>query len=139
MRWTKKRHRMATTQMNVRINEDIKAAGDAALASIGLTPSGMVQAIWSYAARNRHNKKALRELAQFAKEDPKAEAKKQRSEAERKHDLVMKGPQIYLDMLDRMGIENPGQAHMPSDDELLYQAYLDKMAERGSPDECNTC
>lgn len=46
---------MATTQaqMNVRISEDRKAAGDAVLAKSGLSPSHAVRSLWDYLATRK--------------------------------------------------------------------------------------
>ena len=41
---------MATVQMNVRIDERLKAAGDSALARAGLTASEAVRDLWRYLA-----------------------------------------------------------------------------------------
>ena len=40
---------MAAVQMNVRINEDVKARGDEVFARAGFTPSQVVRAVWEYA------------------------------------------------------------------------------------------
>ena len=41
---------MAMTQMNTRIDEDVKRRGDAVFASMGLTPSDVVRAVWEFAS-----------------------------------------------------------------------------------------
>lgn len=41
---------MATVQMSIRIDEKLKAQGDAVFARYGFTPSQAVQAIWAYVA-----------------------------------------------------------------------------------------
>ena len=41
---------MANTQMNIRIDELLKARGDAAFANLGMTPTDVVRAVWEYAA-----------------------------------------------------------------------------------------
>ena len=41
---------MANTQMNIRIDEFLKARGDAAFANMGMTPTDVVRAVWEYAA-----------------------------------------------------------------------------------------
>ena len=40
---------MAAVQMNVRIDEDVKARGDEVFARAGFTPSQVVRAVWEYA------------------------------------------------------------------------------------------
>lgn len=49
-------------QMNTRIDDHIKSAGDAAFAEAGYTPSQVVRAVWGYAERNRGNTAAIGEL-----------------------------------------------------------------------------
>ena len=41
----------ASSQLNVRIDSDLKRAGDAVFTSIGLSPSQAVRALWELAAR----------------------------------------------------------------------------------------
>lgn len=52
---------MATTlldrrsvQMNVRLDSQLKEAGDAVLASLGMTPSQAVRELWQYLTENGH-------------------------------------------------------------------------------------
>ena len=40
-----------TVQINVRLEQPLKQAGNAALASIGLSPSAAIRALWEKAAR----------------------------------------------------------------------------------------
>ena len=51
---------MDAVQMNVRIDRELKREGDAALATIGYTPSQAVRALWENAVRLRRNPDALR-------------------------------------------------------------------------------
>ena len=118
---------MTTTQFNVRIDANTKTLGDEAFSSINYTPSRIVQEVWGFAARNRRSKKALRQLVDLVA----APAEEPASERERKARLIEDGPGILLRMLAENGVENPESIVLPSDEDLLYQAYLDKMAERG--------
>lgn len=43
---------MGMTQMNTRIDEAAKSRGDAVFASMGLTPSDVVRAVWEYACEH---------------------------------------------------------------------------------------
>ena len=40
------------TQMNVRIDEELKRSGDAVFMEAGLTPSEVVRSVWEYAAQH---------------------------------------------------------------------------------------
>ena len=51
---------MDAVQMNVRIDRELKREGDAALATVGYTPSQAVRALWENAVRLRRNPDALR-------------------------------------------------------------------------------
>ena len=118
---------MASMQMNVRIDKEDKLAGDEAFESIGYTPSKIVQAVWSYGARNRNNRKRLRALTKLLEETESAE----KEEAQKsKYEWPLSGPQLYLDFLAEMGITDPKPLDI-DDDELLWQAYLDRAEEKG--------
>ena len=119
---------MAATQMNIRIDEDVKKAGDAALASVNYSPSLMVQTVWDYAARNRHNKKALQRLVQVVED---SEGKSPQAEKTRKLKQLHSGLEMRKLLLEQMGIEGVPRPCDLTDEDLLYQAHLDKMAERG--------
>ena len=120
---------MGTTQMNVRLDAGEKAAGDAAWESIGYTPSRIVQETWSFAARNRYNKHALRKFAKHLGES----GNQLSSEQEDRLKWHALAPGIYETMLAEMGIEGIPEPLGITDGELLYEAYLDKMAEKGMP------
>lgn len=44
---------MATTQMNVRLETDLKQSGDKVLSDRGISPSAAVRSLWEYLDRNR--------------------------------------------------------------------------------------
>lgn len=48
-------------QMNVRLDHQLKEAGDAVLASLGMTPSQAVRELWQYLAENGHMPVAQRD------------------------------------------------------------------------------
>lgn len=43
-----------SVQMNVRLDSQLKEAGDAVLASLGMTPSQAVRELWQYLTENGH-------------------------------------------------------------------------------------
>lgn len=118
---------MPTTQFNVRIDEIEKNVGDEAFASIDYSPSQVVQEVWGYAARNRQNKRALRKLVSLVNQQEESKL----SEHEERLKWHESASHLYTDMLKEMGIESLPEPLDMTDDELLYQAYLDKMEERG--------
>jgi RHH-type rel operon transcriptional repressor/antitoxin RelB len=51
---------MALTQMNVRIDADLKTVGDHVFEQIGLTPTQVVRRVWEYAAAHRDSPAVVR-------------------------------------------------------------------------------
>lgn len=56
----KTKHKSAQSQVNARIDADLKATGDAALAAAGLTPTQAVRMLWSLAVRYQGEPEKLR-------------------------------------------------------------------------------
>lgn len=73
---------MAAVQMNTRIDEALKAEGDAAFAELGYSPSEAVRLVWGFAARNRHNRRKMAEMVQQLK-DPREAGAEQKVEEQR--------------------------------------------------------
>lgn len=119
---------MATAQINARIDADVKARGDQALSSIGYSPTRIIRAVWEFAGRNANNRKTLREWVESLESE---EAKAQR-DAEQKawEEKLAEGPRIIERAYREMGIEHPRPLDI-SDEELLYEAHMEKMIERG--------
>ena len=63
-----------SAQMNVRIDRQLKEAGDAVLASLGMTPSQAVRELWQYLTENGHMPIAKRNNDEVLPDDmwPKA-------------------------------------------------------------------
>lgn len=76
----KVRHKPAQSQVNARIDADLKATGDAALAAAGLTPTQAVRMLWSLAVRYQGEPEKLR-----AALDPDATEPTPDELAERQH------------------------------------------------------
>ena len=114
---------MPTSQMNVRIDDDVRIKGNAAFESIGWTPSQAAREFWSYAARNRQNHEELQKMRQLLENDnPEAE---QPSWTEEGANIVSKG-------LAKLGIAV--SACKPSElpyEELREQALYDRLQEKG--------
>lgn len=53
---------MPTTQMNVRIDQALKNAGDAAFKAAGYTPTQIVRDVWRFAEARRHDVEGIRAL-----------------------------------------------------------------------------
>lgn len=65
---------MATVQMNVRIDEDLKEAGDKALKELGVSATDAVRALWAYVA----DRKAMPDLTTRADEAALEEERRRR-------------------------------------------------------------
>ena len=70
---------MESVQMNVRIDREMKASGDAAFAEAGFTPSEAVRVFWDFARRNR---RTLREFMDSLREPE--EVRREREELARR-------------------------------------------------------
>ena len=115
---------MAMTQMNVRIDEQLRIEGNAALESIGISPAQMVRAVWSYAARNKNNPLKLKYDLNFL------EDKTPSDEVQRKLDLLAEGQKIVADFYKEVGI-TPGEIDPLPYDELKELAYRERWESRG--------
>ena len=114
------------TQMNVRIDDELKTRGDAALARIGYGPSAAVRQLWTRAA-GCEDDAALAELGAFlsgtATED---DAHAQRIAA------FEHGRCSIAGMLEELGAANAGHGGPSTpDEELLEQALLEQLDMRG--------
>lgn len=116
---------MAMTQMNVRIDEQLRLEGNAAFESIGLSPAHVVRAMWAFAARNKNNPLKLKHDLKFLEED-----KPLSEEVQRKLDLIAEGQKIVQDFYREMGITPSGTDDTPYE-VLKEQAYLEHWREKG--------
>lgn len=106
----------ATTQMNIRIPQGLKKAGDEALAQIGLTPTLAVRALWEKAAQRGEN---LQEIVQLLTPTKTSEPEST---------TLQDGWSITQRFLAQYG--QASQA-TPTDDELLEDYWLERLEERG--------
>ena len=121
---------MATSQMNVRIDGAIKSAGDAVFESIGYTPTRVVRILWEYAARCQANPEEVQELLKTAERSLTPSAEDERM---RKAKLAERGPHVFEDFLEQMGVREP---HAFAEDELSpaearEQAFVERALQKG--------
>lgn len=112
---------MSMTQMNVRIDADLKKAGDEALASIGLTPSETVRMVWQVAAERKDGLQKLKEMVPSTR-------------AVEAVDTRENGFKAMRHTVDRFMADRGYNVTTPveiSDDELLEEALVERMQERG--------
>lgn len=115
------------TQINARIDVDVKVAGDAAFANAGYTPTQAIRAFWGFAAKNVHNREKVSALLETIEDKDDSPRKRTMEEI---REEVERGPRIIEQALREMGIENPSPP-TKTYEELREEAYLEKWAERG--------
>lgn len=119
---------MASTQMNVRIDEAVKAGGDAVFERLGYSPTRVIRIVWEYAALHAGNPDAVEELLREAEQaiDPSIEEEGKRLAAG-----MEQGLEIYQRYLDALGLSALPSSGL-SDEELLEEAYRERARERGT-------
>lgn len=122
---------MATAQINARIDSDLKTSGDRALEMLGYSPTRIIRLLWGFVADNWHDTvamQALFDLLENHKQDSNANC-----DAEARAQRAEEGPRIVANALSEMGVSQrtlSALADTPYDD-LLEQAYIEKLDERG--------
>ena len=119
-------------QMNVRLDRGLKAAGDAVLAEVGITPTELIRELWEKVSRGSAHAMQVREFLR----DKACEgvgtgctpAQEQKMEA------LVRGRRLFGEGLDAMGIQAvTSPAGMGAADIDLYaEALVGRMRERGT-------
>lgn len=115
-----------TSQVNARIDAELKRSGDAALAAAGLTPTQAVRALWDLATHLADAPGKLREL--LLPEERTQRDRKLDGRTEHRLQLVRQGASIMDDALRAQGVTPPDQ-HEHSDltfEELRQLAYREQ-------------
>ncbi|MCR4870750.1 MAG: hypothetical protein K5859_05565 [Atopobiaceae bacterium] len=112
-------------QLNVRMGAALKERGDAGLASIGLTASEAVRALWELASSGAQNLAALQRLL------ADAPAASPRAEVLDAGDPLSEGKSLYAAALSQLGLEAAPVDAGVSDKELLQDALLERLDEKG--------
>ena len=112
-------------QLNVRMGAALKERGDAGLASIGLTASEAVRALWELASSGAQNLAALQRLL------ADAPAASPRAKALDAGDPLSEGKSLYAAALSQLGLEAAPVDAGVSDKELLQDALLERLDEKG--------
>ena len=113
-----------TIQMNVRMNRDLKKTGDESLALIGLGPSQAVRALWEKASRRGKDLEEIANLLAPAASDGAAFKLDGDNPA-------VRGWAMMDEALRSLGIDADEPWGPVDDDEMLAEALLERMAERG--------
>lgn len=115
---------MAATQMNVRIDENVKQQGDSVFAELGYTPSQVVRTVWSFAAQHAALPDRVTAVLAMMAGDDEALARETRAETARQ------GPGIVDSFRKRFGLPEPPVDDIDIDG-LRLAAYQDKLQARG--------
>ena len=109
------------TQMNTRIDAELKAAGDAALARLGYPPSAAVRGLWRFVVDHQDDAAAVREVI-----EPGA-ASAFSDEAARKAIAISELRSLYAQTASELGISERGDADLPSWDDLREDWYAERL------------
>ena len=94
-----------TSQVNARMDADLKRSGDAAMTAAGLTPSQAIRALWSLASRLADKPGKLRET--LFPEEHAERTRKLDDRAHRRLQLVREGAGIMDRALLAQGVTPP--------------------------------
>ncbi|RNL48979.1 translation repressor RelB [Paraeggerthella hongkongensis] len=119
---------MAGTQMNLRIEAQIKERGDAALAEAGYTPSQAVRVIWAFAAEHANDPHAIKGLLRQAEAERGLECD-ERIEAKRR--ALECGLGLHDRLAAALGPLPPCDQCDPPDRELRGEALFGRWEQRG--------
>lgn len=123
-------------QMNIRLDIDLKAQGDAVLAAAGFSPSKAVRALWELAC---HYKDKPQELAALLEPDKATEEERARTvERERKLAVIRDWDEQIKGFYEELGYQPDADdplSKMPYKQLEEYLWYEDHKAELGLTDE----
>lgn len=109
-----------SAQMNVRLDSQLKEAGDAVLASLGMTPSQAVRELWQYLTENGHMPIAKRNNDEVLPDDI-------RSKASSSH--VSEGAALISNYYERFSIPRLSPDEVFDYDELYDQMMSERFSD----------
>lgn len=119
---------MDAVQMNVRIDRELKREGDAALATVGYTPSQAVRLLWEIAVSLRDRPQ---ELAAFLRgpscEYPESTCQQKEEIQDEKLLSFREGQRMVNGMIGKLGISTDYDPSEPSLEELREQMALERL------------
>lgn len=116
---------MPATQMNVRLDSELKRRGDEALERRGISPSAIMRSVWSVLAEGGEQSRELFQLLDGGSSPA--------SSRDAKIAAAQQGWSLYRTAMAAAGYHEAALTRgvVPSDDELLEEALFEKMSERG--------
>lgn len=118
----------AVVQMNVRIDSQLKDAGDRVLEKAGLSPTKAVRALWERLASFSDAPEKAVELLFPSEGGPVSSIEAERV---RKLRVAQEGAQIVARSLAKQGIDVSSVADETPYDELRERALMERLGERG--------
>ena len=109
------------TQMNTRIDAELKAAGDAALSRLGYTPSAAVRGLWRFVVDHQDDAAAVHEVI-----EPDA-ASALSDEASRKAAAIAGLRSLYEQTACELGIPGEAEAKLPPWGDLREDWYDERL------------
>ena len=119
---------MPSTQMNLRIDAQIKEQGDAALEQAGYSPTQAVRTIWEYAALHAHDPQAVRSLLQQAEAEGVSERNARRAAV---RSALRRCDDLRTQLAAIAGVPGEQESCDVSDKELRGDALFARWEERG--------
>lgn len=116
---------MTTGQMNVRIDEQLRIDGTAAFENIGFSPSRIIRALWSFAAKNKNNPVKLERTLAFLNESSSSD-----DELQRKLRLAAEGSDMLGKGASRLGLSTASTKDL-SFKELKELSHQEHWKEKG--------
>ena len=116
------------SQVNARIDAELKAEGDAALAAAGITPTKAVRMLWQLAVRYRDDPEKLLAALDPDAAEPSAD---ELAERQRKVEAARRGANLMKEFFEERGIELRPDPEPLSYEELRELALEERMRERG--------
>ena len=111
-----------STQLNVRMEPELKASGDAVLLNYGISPSQMVRSVWKAVSQGGD---ALKRVMEALEDSPV-------SVPVNSSDSAVRGTQLFSEACKQLGIS--GTSYVPDARpwrELREEAIEDRLSERG--------
>ena len=122
-----KTRQSVSSQVNARIDPELKRRGDEGIAAAGLTPTQAVRALWSLAANCINKPERLR--ATLFPEVAKAERQERDAERQRKVELAREGADLLRNTYHELDLDWPSATSELSYEELRELAYREQFPE----------
>ena len=119
---------MPVTQMNLRIDAQVKERGDTGLAQAGYSPSRAVRTLWEFAAAHVHDPRTVQDLLQQVEMRQDADEQSRIAAKMAVLDEAL-GLQRQLEALT--GLQQGAEVREISDRELRAEALFSRWEERG--------